>query len=229
MDKVLKKKLVIFDVDGTLMDSEGDVFLCFNHTLKDNVNFEITREQFQKMAGLSLEKVFEGVLPEKDKYLANDLTKKFRQYYIDEKHFLDTTVLFDGVKETISNLKKQGFIIVIASSKPKRALDYMVEYFNLAEFDLVLGTGESNFKHKPDPEIIYYVLNKFNILKEYAVIVGDSQADVLAGKNAKIDTIALTYGYDSRENLKKLNPTFLIDDFKVINDILKYEKEGGQK
>ena len=66
-------------------------------------------------------------------------------------------------------------------------------------------------------------------MKEYAVIVGDSQADVLAGKNAKIDTIALTYGYDSRENLKKLNPTFLIDDFKVINDILKYEKEGGQK
>lgn len=223
MEDILAKKLIIFDVDGTLMDSEQDVFICFNHILKSNMDFEITREKFQKMAGLSLEKVFEGVLSEDKKHLSIELTKKYRQYYIDEKHFLDTTTLFDGVKETISFLKKQGFIMVIASSKPKRALDYMVNHFKLTEFDLVLGTGESNFKHKPNPEIINYTLDRFNISKKDAIIVGDSQADVLAGKNANIDTVALTYGYDTKENLMKFNPTYIIDKFDSLIKIIKFK------
>lgn len=222
MKEVLKKKLIIFDVDGTLMDSENDVFLCLNHILKTNIGLEISKDEFQKMAGLPLEEVFKEFLPENKKHLNVEFTKKFRDYYIDEKHFLDTTYLFNGVKETISKLKKQGFIITIASSKPTRALEYMLNYFGFTEFNLVMGTGESNFKHKPNPEIIYYILDKFNISKEDAVIVGDTQADVLAAKNAKIDSIALTYGYDTKDNLIKYQPTYIIDDFA---DILKMVKK----
>ncbi len=216
----MEKKLIIFDVDGTVWDSERDVFASFNHTLKTMAGFEITKEQFQTLAGMPLETMFEKMLPDDKKHLSIECAKAYRKYYIDEGHFIDGTVLFKGVKETIDKFKNDGFHMAVASSKPKRILDKMVSVFNLEGFDYVLGTGESNFKHKPDPEIVNYIMSQLNISKEDAVIVGDSKSDILTGKNAGIDTIAVTYGYDKPENLINANPTFVIDNFSKLEDII---------
>ena len=216
----MNKKLLIFDVDGTVWDSERDVFLAFNHTLQTLAGFEITKEEFQKLAGLSLGTMFERVLPEDKKALAGEYEKAYKKYYIDEGHFTDATVLFDNVKETIDKFKDKGFYMAVASSKPKRILDKMVSYFNLEGFNYVLGTEESNFKHKPDPEIIYYIMEQLNVSKEDAVIIGDSKSDILAGKNAGIDTVAVTYGYDKTENLINLDPTHVIDEFEKLLEII---------
>ena len=223
--KKLKKKLIIFDVDGTLWDSEKDVFLAFNHTLKINMDMEITKEEFRKLAGLPLEEMFECVLPEDKKEFANEYASKYRKYYIDAGHYVDKTVLFDSVIETLENLKKQGFRMAVASSKPKRILDKMIEYFHLNDFELVLGTGESNLKNKPDPEPLNYIMNELHISKKDAVMVGDTKADIMAGKNARIDMIAVTYGYENLEILEKSNPTYLIDDFKTLEEIVEYKKD----
>lgn len=223
--KKVKKKLIIFDADGTIWDSEKDVFAAFNHTLKKNGNKEVTKEEFQKLAGLDLEEMFKRVLPKDEETLANEYVKKYRKYYIDEGHYVDETTLFENVKETLEDLKKQGFFMVIASGKPKRILDKMVEYFHLNEFEFVLGTGESHFKPKPDPEILNYIMNQLHISKEESVMVGDTKADVMAGKNARIDTIAVTYGYEKIEILENANPTYLIDDFKILGEIVEYKKD----
>ena len=217
----MEKKLLIFDVDGTIWDSEKDVFMAFNHTLKEKAGFEITKEEFKKLAGLPLGIMFEKELPDEKKHLVEEYKTDYRKYYIDEGHYIDETVLFENVKSTLDNLKNQGFYMAIASSKPKRILDKMVTYFNLEGFKYVLGTGESNFKHKPNPEVVNYIIDKLNVDKEDAVIIGDSKSDILTGKNAGIDTIAVTYGYDKIENLKEANPTYIIDDFKEILDIIK--------
>jgi len=221
----MKKKLLIFDVDGTVWDSEKDVFLSFNHTLKNLAGFEITKVDFQKLAGLSLGVMFERVLPEGKKHLSGEYEKAYKKYYIDEGHFTDATVLFEKVKETLDYFKSKGFYMAVASSKPKRILDKMVAYFNLDMFNYVLGTEESNFKHKPDPEIIFYIMDKLNVSKEDAVIIGDSKSDIIAGKNAGIDTIAVTYGYDKIENLINLNPTYIIDKFDKLVEILELKSK----
>ncbi len=223
--KRLKKKLIIFDADGTIWDSEKDVFLAFNHTLTNNGNKEVTKEEFQKLAGLDLGEMFKRILSKDKETLANEYVKKYREYYIDEGHYADETTLFENVKETLENLKKQGFYIAIASGKPKRILDKMVECFHLNEFELVLGTGESCFKPKPDPEVLNYIMNELNVSKKDAVMVGDTKADIMAGKNARIDTIAVTYGYENLEILEKSNPTYLIDDFKTLEEIVEYKQD----
>ena len=115
--------------------------------------------------------------------------------------------------------------MAVASSKPKRILDKMVEYFHLDEFQLVVGTGESHLKHKPDPESLNYIMHQFHVSKEEAVMVGDTKADMMAGKNAGMDTIAVTYGYENIEILKKTMPTFIIDDFKTLQDIVVYKHD----
>ena len=216
----MKKKLLIFDVDGTVWDSEKDVFLSFNHTLKTLAGLEISKEEFQTLAGLPLGTMFEKVLPESKKHLSGEYEKAYKKYYIDEEHFADATVLFDGVKETLENFKNNNFYMAIASSKPKRILDKMVDTFNLEGFNYVLGTEESNFKHKPDPEIVNYLMDKLNVSKEETVIIGDSKTDILTGKNAGIDTIAVTYGYDKKENLENANPNYIIDDFSKLMEII---------
>ena len=223
--KKIKKKLIIFDADGTIWDSEKDVFLAFNHTLKNNENKEITKEEFQKLAGLDLEEMFKCVLPKDKETLANEYVKKYREYYIDEGHYADETTLFENVEETLEKLKEQGFYMVIASGKPKRILDKMVEYFHLNEFEFVLGTGESHFKPKPDPEILNYIMHHLHVSKKETVMVGDTKADILAGKNAGIDTIAVTYGYERIDILKNANPTYLIDNLKTLEEIVEYTKD----
>lgn len=221
----MEKKLLIFDADGTLWDSENDVFLAFNHTLKTKVGFEVNETEFKKLAGLSIGTMFEKTLPDDKKDLANECKNFYRSYYLDEGHCMDTTELFDKVREVLEKFKEEGFYITMASGKPKRGLDKMVKHFELEEmFDMVLGTGESNFKSKPDPGIINYIMEELNVSKEDTVMIGDSKADVLAGKNAGIDTIAATYGFDKREDLENANPTYLIDDFEKLVDIIQIKK-----
>ena len=223
--KRLKKKLIIFDADGTIWDSEKDVFLAFNHTLTNNGNKEVTKEEFQKLAGLDLGEMFKRILSKDKETLANEYVKKYREYYIDEGHYADETTLFENVKEILENLKKQGFHMAIASGKPKRILDKMVECFHLNEFELVLGTGESCFKPKPDPEVLNYIMNELNVSKKDAVMVGDTKADITAGKNAGMDTIAVTYGYEKIDILKMANPTYMIEDFKRLEEIIAYKND----
>lgn len=220
----MKKKLLIFDVDGTVWDSEKDVFLSFNHTLKENAGFEIDKTEFQKLAGMHLGKMFEIVLPEGKKELASEYEKLYKKYYIDEEHFADATDLFDGVKDTLYKFKNDGYHMAVASSKPKRILDKMVSRFDIEVFDYVLGTEESNFKHKPDPDIVNYIMSQVNVDKSDTVIIGDSKSDILTGHNAGIDTIAVTYGYDSKENLINANPSIIIDDFSKLQEIIEMNK-----
>ena len=220
----MKKKLLIFDVDGTVWDSEKDVFLSFNHTLKENAGFEIDKEEFQKLAGMHLGKMFEIVLPEGKKEFASEYEKLYKKYYIDEEHFADATDLFDGVKDTLYKFKNDGYYMAVASSKPKRILDKMVSRFDIEVFDYVLGTEESNFKHKPDPDIVNYIMSQVNVDKGDTVIIGDSKSDILTGHNAGIDTIAVTYGYDTKENLINANPSIIIDDFSKLQEIIEINK-----
>ena len=216
----MKKKLLIFDVDGTLWDSEKDVFLSFNHTLKELAAFEIGKEEFQTLAGMPLGAMFDKVLPADKKHLASEFEKAYKKYYIDEEHFADATELFPHVKEVIETLKHKGFFMAVASSKPKRILDKMVSCFALEGFNYVLGTEESHFRHKPDPEIVNYIMEQLKVSKEETVMIGDSQTDILTGKNAGIDTIAVTYGYDTKENLMQAHPTYIIDAFEKLKDII---------
>ena len=216
----MKKKLLIFDVDGTIWDSEKDVFLSFNHTLKTMAGFEITKEQFQELAGKPLGDMFEKVLPDDKKALSGEYEKAYKKYYIYEEHFADATVLFPDVKRIIDKFKNEGYYMAVASSKPKRILDKMVATFNLEGFNYVLGTEESDFKHKPDPQIVNYIMDKLNVTKEDTVIIGDSKSDILTGKNAGIDTIAVTFGYDKKENLISAEPTSIIDKFGELENII---------
>lgn len=216
----MKKKLLIFDVDGTVWDSEKDVYLSFNHTLKENAGFEVDKQQFQELAGMHLGKMFEKVLPDEKKEQSEEYEKLYKKYYIDEEHFADATDLFDGVKETLTKFKDDGYIMAVASSKPKRILDKMVERYDIDFFDYVLGTEESNFKHKPDPDIVNYIMSNVGVDQDDTVIIGDSKSDIMTGHNAGIDTIAVTYGYDKKENLINAKPTLIIDDFSELKDII---------
>lgn len=169
------------------------------------VGFEITKDEFQTLAGMPLGLMFEKVLPNDKKSLSAECEKLYKKYYIDEEHFADETVLFKGVKETIYKFKNDGFYMAVASSKPKRILDKMISTFDLEGFSYVLGTEESSFKHKPDPEIVNYIMG-------HIVIHFDND---IAGRNA---TKALIIALNNRYNIYDIPAPYGKD----INDYLCY-------
>ena len=221
MSDSIKKKLIIFDVDGTVWDSEKDVFLAFGHVLREKEGIEINKEQFKELAGLSLEDMFGRYVPEQRKDLMPEYVRGYRKYYIDEEHYLDETELFPGAKDTIEYFKEQGMLMAVASGKEEDLVKKMVSHFKLEGFSFILGSGRGKYEHKPDPEMLLHIMNELGIEKDDAVIIGDSKADILAGQNAGIDTIAVTYGFDKPEDLKQLNPTYIIDDFSTLKEIIK--------
>jgi phosphoglycolate phosphatase len=218
---LMKKKLIIFDADGTLWDSRDDLLASVNYVLTEMGTLNISKRALLNFNGFSMTSMYEALLPEEKKHLASICEELFRYHYFDECHFLDTVSLFPNVKDTIKTLKEQGFLMAICSRKAKRGLDKIVDHFELPAFSLVVGTEESNFKHKPDPEALNYIIDSLNLAKGECVMVGDSKIDIMAGKRADIDTVAVTYGYEEPEDLLSSYPTYSLDDFGDLKEILK--------
>lgn len=214
----------ILDVDGTVWDSEPDVFRSFNHVLRTQRDVEIDKGAFQKLAGMPLERMFATVLSSGTNKLsdadADRMASSYKHYYLDEGHFADETQLFPNVADTLETLQQLGCKLTIASSKPARVLNQMVAHFSLPRFAAVLGTEESDINHKPDPEIVYRLLALTDTSKAETVIIGDSKSDIGCGKSAGIATVAVTYGFDSLERLKAAEPDHFIDDFSQLMNIL---------
>lgn len=216
----MKKKLLIFDVDGTVWDSGPDILFSFNHILQTHYQFKIGREDFGKLAGMPLQKMFMNTVANLETERAQFLAKEYRKHYIDAGNYINQTVLYPDVLETLGRLKEAGFLLAIASSKPIRVLTKMVDHFKLPKFDSILGTGESQLKDKPNPDIILETMAKLKVATEDAVMIGDSSADILAGNNAGTSTIAVSYGFDDLTNLLACNPMLVIDRFSELSSIL---------
>lgn len=187
----MNAKLLIFDFDGTLADSNEGIFETINYTLGRFGCDKISRNFFETLVGMPLEKQFETVLPEGKKSLVEKACSLYREQY--KKICVKKTALFPHVKETLLFLKSKGLKMVIVTTKKTELVSTMLKALGISElFDFVVG-GDMVSKDKPNPEGINLVIKKLNTKKEYIAMVGDSKFDVLAGKKAGIKTIAISH------------------------------------
>ncbi|MBO8132122.1 MAG: phosphoglycolate phosphatase [Candidatus Marinimicrobia bacterium] len=222
-----KTKLLIFDLDGTLVNSFNDIAESVNETLRNFGYNELDKKVAIQYIGDGIKKLVSRAF---GKSLYNDsehewkeeeLTK-FYNHYVDnyEKNLLNTTVLYPCVKETIEKLKLMDTLMVVLSNKNERLSKKILEALKVKDyFDLIFG-GDSFTTKKPDPNPILNILKYFSVSVDKAMIVGDSENDIIAGKNAGIKTCAVTYGLKPKEELEKHNPDYIIDEFKEILNII---------
>lgn len=218
MKEVIKG--VIFDLDGTLIDSYQAIYLGFYYVYTQLNLAPLSFAEVKKVVGRGLHHTFHELLGDE---LVPRALALFREKY--EEVFREHTKLLPHVPEVLEELHRRKIRLAVASNKWGRFSRAIFEHFQLQKyFTCIVGDGDVAH-NKPDPEMIYYVLSKMGLKKEEVIFVGDSVIDIQTAKNAGMRIFAIPSGNASKEDLEKARPTVLLSR---LLDLLLYVREGGE-
>lgn len=207
-------KLILFDLDGTLVDSSLDITNALNYALEPYAFAPLTKDEVIKLVGEGVTRLIEKLIGNRDPSVIEDVKNRFLEHYT--LHIVDHTREYPGVRETLETLS--GYKKAIISNKREALSKKTLEGLGLAGFfDLVVGSDTTPEK-KPSPAPILWALSWLEVSPAEAVIVGDSNFDVDAGKAAGITTIAVTYGYRPLEAIRHAD--YLIDRMEDLLPLL---------
>lgn len=195
----MKYELIVFDMDGTILDTLEDLKNSMNYTLKLHNMPERTLDEIRSFVGNGIRKLIERAVPqETSEEKITEIHKNFMAHY--EIHCADFTKPYDGVISLIQELRNRGYKTAVVSNKADSAVQELcVQYFpNL--FDLAIGE-RSEIAKKPAPDMVHLALAQLGFPKENAVYIGDSDVDVATARNSGLAMIAVDWGFRSRDFL----------------------------
>ena len=204
------KKLIIFDLDGTLLNTIDDLAMATNHALAENGYPTHPVEAYNFFVGNGINKLFERALPEEARTLENVLRIRasFIPFY--DVHKRDLTRPYDGILELLKTLSDNGVKLAIASNKYQLATEKLVNYY-FAETPFVAVFGQrDNVPIKPDPTVVEDIRRLANAEQAETLFVGDSGVDMLTAQQAGVTAVGVTWGFRSAEELRTYNPDYLV-------------------
>lgn len=206
--------VVIFDLDGTLLNTDLLIFKSFEHVFKKYFpNYQLSEEELLSFLGPSLKDSFSKYVKENK---VDELIDCYREY--NHKHHEDFVTIYPHVEEVLKELKSKDYKLAVVTTKYRDAAYIGLDLFNISKyFDVVIGMDNVK-KVKPDPEGIYNAMTITNCQK--AVMIGDNVSDIQSGKNANIYTIGVKWSPKGYQQMLKLHPDLMIDDMKEIIDFL---------
>ena len=205
----MKYDAVIFDLDGTLTDTLGDLKNSVNFALREFGFPERTADEVRSFVGNGVRRLIFSSVPENtDKKTAESCLSVFKEYY--KNHSLVETKPYDGIVPMLEALKMQGVKTAVVTNKMHEAAEDIVRIFFDGMIDITLGQVDG-VTQKPQPDGIYSVLEKLGASKEKAVYVGDSEVDCLTAKNAEIPCIGVTWGFRDKSVLLENGADFTAD------------------
>ncbi len=214
-------KVIMFDLDGTLVDSSVDITNALNYAIVPYGIGKLTVEETIGLVGEGLTRLIEKALGNERAAIVPEVLDRFVGYY--SEHLVDFTLPYKGVGETLEHLGNYRKAVI--SNKRESLSRELLEKLGLAKyFDIILGSDSVEEK-KPSPRPIMKILETFSLKPDEAVIVGDSNFDIDAGKAAGTRTIAVSYGYREIAVLKGAD--FIIDDITELLRILDEIDSGG--
>ncbi|WP_298940174.1 phosphoglycolate phosphatase [uncultured Psychromonas sp.] len=230
--KFTDKKAVLFDLDGTLIDSAPDLALAINHMLtsigREEISPAIIRSWVGNGASILVQRGLSGQT-DIDENLDPELLEKSLAIFLDfyANNLCVDTVTYPHVRSSLKILKAKGYQLAIVTNKPYDFIQPILDGLELnGLFELLVG-GDTLEKRKPDPLPLHYACEKLGVTVEQCVMVGDSKNDVLAANAANMQSIGLTYGYNYGEDINEHNPDISFDDFAdiiaTLSDINEYE------
>ncbi len=205
------KRLVIFDLDGTLINSIADLAVAVNLALKSCGYPTHPEEAYKFMVGDGINKLFERALPESERTEENiaRIRSEFIPYY--EVHNADFSRPYEGIPELLAELQRRGVKMAVASNKYHSATCKLIaHYFPEIDFYPVYGNREG-VPVKPDPQIVSDILAVLDIPKSDVLYVGDTNVDMRTAINACVDCVGVAWGFRPKEELAAHNPMALID------------------
>lgn len=208
-----KYSLLVFDWDGTIVDSESLAIESLQKTAAD-FNYRIpTTEETRGCFGLKLENLLERFFPaEKRDALASAFYKHF-----DEEELVNR--FFTGALETLCYLKNQGFILTVATNRSRSKLKAALTKANITDLFAATRSPEDGAP-KPAPDMLLTLLDEFNISAQKALMIGDTIFDMQFAQNAAVDALAVCYGHHKKAQLATFNPVGFIEKIEELKYIL---------
>jgi len=210
-------RLIIFDWDGTLMDSEQSIVNCMQRAIRDMALEPRSDSEVSNVIGLGLVEAVTMLYPGSDTAFANQLADHYRNHWFHISQGQES--LFPGVLELLNSLQGDGIKIAVATGKSRRGLDLVLKDTLLeSTFDATRCADET--QSKPHPQMVHEILQELSIPAEAAVIVGDTEYDLEMATRAEVASIGVCYGVHAAERLHQHNPLACIEQISTIREIL---------
>ena len=211
-------KLIIFDLDGTLLDTLDDLSAAVNFAMQQRGFPQHTHEEYRMMVGHGARNLMTKALPaehREDNALIDAVLADFRTYY--NTHIDVFTKPFPGIPELLVELHRKGIKLAVASNKFQEGTEHLIkEFFPHIPFVAILG-NRPGYSLKPAPEVVGEILEKAKVAQENAVMVGDSDTDMQTAANGGIRGIAVNWGY---RNMRELGCLSVVDTVEELQKIL---------
>lgn len=217
--------LIVFDWDGTLVDSIERIVTSLQHASKQATDIHIEKTQARDVIGLSLNEAISKLHPELDAQLhatkLKNIADTYRQHYLYENTV--PAPLFAGAIELLGELRENGFTLAISTGKSRAGLEQSIDQHQVADyFATTRCAGES--KSKPHPEMLHEILDELKFTATQTLMVGDSVHDLKMANNANVQCIGVTYGVHDETTLEKFNPLICLNDITELSDYLIHNK-----
>ena len=197
------KKLLIFDLDGTLLNTLRDLSSAVNYALETFCYEKKSEEHVRKSIGNGVAVLISRCLPNGfDNPHYEEVLKTFRNYY--SNHYLDNTLPYENMGDTLLNLKKKGYLLAVVSNKINAISNDLINHFFPNIFSIVQGDTKE-MKKKPDAEMGNHVLDVLKIDRKDAIYIGDTNVDYETAINSKMDVLLVTYGFRNQEEMDVYN------------------------
>ena len=210
-------KLIIFDLDGTLLDTLDDLSAAVNYAMEQRGFPQHTREEYMKMVGHGARNLMSQALPLEhahDDALIDAVLADFRSYY--NAHIDVYTKPFPGIPQLLDRLHQKDIKLAVASNKFQEGTEHLIkEFFPDIPFVAILGNRPSN-PLKPDPEVVEEILQKAGLSKADTIMVGDSDTDMETAVNGGIRGIAVGWGYRDMRGIEGLTVVETIEELQKL-------------
>ena len=213
-------KVVLFDMDGTILNTLDDLADSLNHVLEQYGLPTHETEKYKHFVGNGIPVLCERVMPEdkrSDKALYESIYHDFLEYY--GKHSLDKTAPYKGIPELAEALRERGLHTAVITNKAQPAADKVLEHFFPNMFDFVIGQI-SEMPTKPHPAGTFKALERLGVTADEALFIGDSSVDMQTAKNAGIDSVGVLWGFRDEKELRDNGAKYIVSSPEQILDLI---------
>jgi len=209
--------LIVFDWDGTLMDSTAVIAGSIQAACRD-LGLEVPGDEAARhVIGLGLEQALRYAVPDAPESMYGPLVERYRHYFLAQDKAIP---LFDGARETLAELHDAGYWLAVATGKSRMGLDRVLDSTGLKGYFHATRTADQTFS-KPHPAMLLELLDELAVGAGRALMIGDTTHDVQMAQNAQVDAVAVGYGAHPAEQLRELKPLALVQDFSELRTWLR--------
>lgn len=200
--------LLVFDWDGTLMDSEASIVTCMQGAISDLGCEPRSDESIKNIIGLGLREAIDTLYPGSDDAFLKAMVDRYRYHFLGGGS--DMAELFPGAAETIRDLSEAGYLLAVATGKGRRGLDMVLEKTGLGQYFHATRCADESFS-KPHPQMLEQLMDVLGAEPGETLMIGDTEYDMQMANNARTHALAVSYGVHDKERLLQHSPLHCLD------------------